>query len=253
MAELACLPIVLRALVWRADGRAVIDGLTATIDSPGITAIVGPNGAGKSVMLRLIDQLVVPDAGSVAFGARDADTVRRAFVFQRPGLLRASVAANVAVALAARRLPRAETHARVQAALARVGLADRAGDPARKLSAGEAQRLAMARAWAIEPELLLLDEPTANLDPGATAAIEQLILDLARRPGTKVLLVSHNLGQVARLAQDVLVLHAGRAVEHGPAREVLANPRSLAARAYLERELPWTSAPRAAAARQASG
>lgn len=236
----AVLPIVLQDVVFRPGGRGVIDGLSATIASRGVTAIVGPNGAGKSVTLRLLDQLIEPDAGSIRFGERPPAQVRRAFVFQRPGLVRASVARNVALALAPQRLSRQEKKARVEAALRRVGLHERAEDPARKLSGGEQQRLALARAWAIEPEVLLLDEPTANLDPGATEAIETLIAAMANA-STKVILVSHHLGQVARLAEDVLVLAAGRAVEHGPTHAILATPRAPATRAYLTGELPWTS------------
>lgn len=233
------LPLVLEQLAFRPGGRSVIDGLSARIVSRGITALIGPNGAGKSVTLRLLDGLLVPDSGSIRFGDRAPAAIRRAFVFQRPALVRASVAANVALALAARRMRPTAARERVRDALHRVGLSDRAGDPARKLSGGEQQRLALARAWVGEPELLLLDEPTANLDPGATEAIEALIVEIAKA-GAKVVLVSHNLGQVARLAEDALVLDRGRAVEHGPAAQVLQTPRSPEARAYIKGELPWT-------------
>ena len=233
------LPIVLREVAFRPHGRPVIQGLSATIASAGITAIIGPNGAGKSVTLRLLDGLIAPDAGEIHFGARTPDQVRRAFVFQKPALVRADVAHNVALALLPERLSRAVLHERVDAALHRVGLHDRAADPARKLSGGEQQRLALARAWAIRPEVLLLDEPTASLDPGATEAIESLLVDMAAS-GVKVILVSHHLGQVARLAEDVILLAEGRAMEHGPTDRVLAAPRSAAGRAYLNREFSWT-------------
>ena len=234
----SALPIVMHELVFRPDGRCVIDGLSATIASHGVTAIIGPNGAGKSVTLRLLDRLIEPDSGSIRFGERPPSHVRRAFVFQRPGLIRASVADNVALALKPEGLSRADTRVRVATALERVGLGHRAHDAARKLSGGEQQRLALARAWVIAPEVLLLDEPTANLDPSATDAIETLIAGIAEA-ATKVILVSHNLGQVARLAEDVLVLAGGRAVEHGPTRTVLAAPRTPAAQAYINAELPW--------------
>jgi tungstate transport system ATP-binding protein len=234
------LPIVLDDLAFSPGGTPVIRGLSATIASAGITAFIGPNGAGKSITLRLIDGLLRPDAGSIRFGSRGPDEVRRAFVFQKPGLIRASVECNVALALAPLSLPAKEAAARVEVALRRVGLADRAQAPARKLSGGEQQRLALARAMVTEPELLLLDEPTANLDPGATEAIESIIA-AAAGAGTKVLLVSHNLGQVARLASDVVVLSQGKAVEHGPAQSVLAAPRTPEARAYIKGELPWTT------------
>ena len=234
----AVLPIVLHDLAFRPGGRAVLDGLCATITTPGVTAIIGPNGAGKSVTLRVIDGLLRPDGGTVRFGDCLPGEIRRAFVFQRPALIRASVAANVGLALLALRLPRREAADRVAAALRRTGLERRAADPARKLSGGEQQRLALARAWAVQPRLLLLDEPTANLDPGATEAVEALIAGIAEA-GAKVVLVSHNLGQVARLAEDVLVLAAGRAVEHGPARRVLGAPDAAETKLYLRGELPW--------------
>ena len=215
------------------DGRRILDGLSAEIALGGVTALVGPNGAGKSVTLRVIDGLLRPDSGTVRIAAR-----RRAFVFQRPALIRASAAANVALAL--RSLPRSAREARVRDALARVGLLDRAEDAATRFSGGEQQRLALARAWAVEPDLLLLDEPTASLDPKATDIVETLVAEMARE-GTTVVLVSHNLGQVARLAGTVIVLAAGRAVEQGTPRQILFQPRTPEARAYLAGELPWTS------------
>jgi tungstate transport system ATP-binding protein len=235
----AAVPIVLENLSFSPAGRRVIDGLSATIVTRGITAVIGPNGAGKSVTLRLMDGLLAADGGTIRFAERGLSSVRRALVFQRPALVRASVAANVKLALAPMGLRSSVIRERVRTALERVGLSDRADDPARKLSGGEQQRLALARAWVSEPELLLLDEPTANLDPGATEAIETLIAAIAKA-GTKVILVSHNLGQVARLAEDVLVLDRGRAVEHGPASQVLQTPRSPEARSYIKGELPWT-------------
>ena len=228
----------LENLVLRRNGITILDGLTAVIPASGITALIGPNGAGKSVTLRVIDGLLKPDGGQVRFAAHGS--VRRAFVFQRPALVRASALANVALGLVPLKLSRAARAERAKAALARVGLTDRAGDPATRLSGGEQQRLALARAWAIEPDLLLADEPTANLDPLATERVEALIAEMAAR-GTKVLLVSHNLGQVMRLAEDVLVLSGGRAVEHGPTRAVLTTPQRPETRAYLSGELPWTS------------
>ena len=236
----AALPIVFEDLAFHADGRPVIDGLSARISTRGITGLIGPNGAGKSVTLRLLDGLLTPDGGTIRLGDREPAHVRRAFVFQRPALVRASVRANVELALASTRLRSSVVRERAQDALERVGLADRADDPARKLSGGEQQRLALARAWVSEPELLLLDEPAANLDPGATEAIEALIAAIAKA-GAKVILVSHNLGQVARLAEDVLVLDRGRAVEHGPALHVLQTPRSFEARSYITGVLPWTT------------
>ena len=236
----AILPLVIEDLTFRPGGRTVIDGLSLTITVPGITAVIGPNGAGKSVTLRLIDGLLRSDSGSIRFGGRSPADIRRAFVFQRPGLIRASVAQNVALALIPLGLPRRIARERIDAALDRVGLRGRAGEAARRLSGGEQQRLALARALVTEPDLLLLDEPTAHLDPAATEAVERIVAATAAG-GTKVVLVSHNLGQVARLASDVAVLCEGRAVEHGPVRAVLGTPRSSEARAYISGEVPWPS------------
>ena len=222
----------------RLNGTTILDGLDAVIPPAGVTALIGPNGAGKSATLRVIDGLIPPTSGRMRIIADGP--VRRAFVFQRPALVRASALANVALGLVPLKLPRTEREARSHAALARVGLAHRARDPATRFSGGEQQRLALARAWAVEPDLLLADEPTANLDPAATELVEGLIADMAAR-GTKVVLVSHNLGQVMRLAADVLVLARGKAVEHGPARAILTSPQRPETRAYLSGELPWTS------------
>ncbi len=234
------LPIVIDRLCFMAGARRILDDVEARIDSPGITAVIGANGAGKSVLLRLIDGLIPSHGGAIRFGTRAAATIRRGFVFQTTALLRASVAQNVALALAPLNLPRVERARRVDAALLRVGLAARARDAARRLSGGEQQRLGLARAWAIDPELLLLDEPTASLDPGATEEVERLVRAMADA-GTKVILVSHNLAQVARLAEDVIVLSRGRIVEHGPVLQVLRHPVDAETRAYLKGELPWMS------------
>jgi tungstate transport system ATP-binding protein len=236
----AIIPIALRDVSFTPGGRLVLDRLNATITAAGITAVIGPNGAGKSVTLRIIDGLLQPDAGTIRFGTRLPQHVRRAFVFQRPGLLRASIARNVALALVPWKLSRQATAQRVGQALIAVGLADRADGAAQRLSGGEQQRLALARAWVTEPELLLLDEPTASLDPGATEEIERLIVSMARN-GTKVVLVSHNLGQVARLAEDIIVMSHGQAVEHGQAHQILSAARSAEAQAYIKGELPWIS------------
>ncbi|GJE15995.1 ATP-binding cassette domain-containing protein [Methylobacterium marchantiae] len=233
-------PIAIERLRYRVGDLPILNGVDITVTSPGITAIIGANGAGKSVLLRLIDGLLVPTSGTIRIGASAGSRPGTAFVFQRPGMVRASVAANVSLALAPLGLDAGERRERVRAALDHVGLGDRAGAPATRLSGGEQQRLALARAWARKPDLLLLDEPTANLDPASAQAIEELVASMARA-GTKVVLVSHNLGQVMRLAEDVVVLADGLAVEHGPARSLLSSPRSPQARAYLAGELPWTS------------
>jgi tungstate transport system ATP-binding protein len=233
------LPVHARGLMFEAGGRRLIDGIDLTL-RPGVrTVVMGPNGAGKSVLLRLLHGLLDPSAGEVLWDGRVADNairLRQAMVFQRPVLLRRSALANVIHALRARRVSRRERHARAEKMLAAAGLGELVRTPARLLSGGEQQRLAMARALSLEPDVLFLDEPTANLDPASTLAIEQLI-QRAHDEGAKTILVTHDIGQARRLADEVVFLHRGRLEEQSPAGRFFDAPASAAARAFLEGRL----------------
>jgi len=229
------LPLELRRLSYQANGKRVIDGLDLTIEEPGITIIMGPNGAGKSVLLRLMHGLIAPTAGEVLWGGRRLDrelACRQAMVFQKPVLLRRSAAANIWHALGVRGIARGDRAIRVDDALKLAGLETRAAMPARVLSGGEQQRLCLARALSLEPEILLLDEPTASLDPDSTLAIEELLID-AQRHGIKIIVVTHNVGQARRLAREIIFLHHGRIVEHQAAKSFFDQPNSETARAFL--------------------
>ncbi|KAF0677374.1 ATP-binding cassette domain-containing protein [Profundibacterium mesophilum] len=197
----------------------------------GVTMVLGANGAGKSLLLRLLHGLVLPDEGTIA-----APPGVQSMVFQRPVLLRRSVFANLDFALKIAGIGRAERHRSVRELLSRHGFGDRAGQPARSLSGGEQQRLAMIRALSVSPAILFLDEPSASLDPAATSSIEALIRSAARQ-GTKVVMVTHDPGQARRLGDEVLLLHRGRIAEQGPAAEFFAGPVSGAGRAYLDGSL----------------
>jgi tungstate transport system ATP-binding protein len=159
-------------------------------------------------------------------------------VFQRPVFLRRSVAANVRYVLGRHGTPRRQRRAMVTEVLEQAGLLHLAGQSARLLSGGEQQRLALARAWALQPQVLLLDEPTASLDPAATRLVEAL-LERMHQAGTKLILTTHDLGQARRLADEVLFLHHGRLVEHTPASTFFINPQSKEAAAFLEGKLLW--------------
>lgn len=200
------------------DGRVVLDIPKASFPGTGISVILGPNGAGKSVFLRLVHGILPVQAGHINYAE---SAPRQAMVFQRPVLLRRSVAANISFALKA-------SHgdpSKLADLLKLAGLTGQANQPARSLSGGEQQRLAMARALATSPDILFLDEPTANLDPGATLKLEDLILQAAAQ-GTKIIMVTHNLGQAKRLAGDLSVLDQGQIIEAGPAEMVFATPRT---------------------------
>lgn len=229
------LPLRVRDLSYQAGGRWLINGIDLDVPPGSFTAILGPNGAGKSLLLRLLHGLITPSTGSILWAGRPADAAarrRQAMVFQKPVLLRRSTAANLDYALRLRGLPRALRRERCAELLAMGHLAPLARTPARLLSGGEQQRLAVVRALALEPEILFLDEPTASLDPAATLAIERLIQE-AHRQGTTILLVTHDRDQARRLADRVVLVWRGRVVEEAPAAVFFAEPRTEEARAFL--------------------
>ena len=181
--------------------------------------------------------LDAPSSGTISWGGRtNSPMARRAILFQRPVMLRRSAAANVNYALALAGTPRAERAARIAALLERVGLSDLAQRPARRLSGGEQQRLALARALARDPQILLLDEPTANLDPGATRGVEDIVQSAAQS-GIKIVMASHDLGQVRRLAGDVIFMVRGAVCEQGKAEQFLDHPATEAAAAFVRGDL----------------
>lgn len=232
------LPLRLEGVRFEAGGQCLIDDLTLMLESGARTVVLGPNGAGKSLLLRLCHGLLRPSVGTIRWACDDPAKLRReqAFVFQRAVLLRRSAGANVAYALAVNGVPRAERRERVRAALEKVGLADLAHRPARVLSGGEQQRLALARAWALEPKVLFLDEPTANLDPAATRAIEAVVAAMhARR--AKIIMTTHDLGQARRHADEIVFLHKGRLIEHADATRFFMRPGTPEARAFVAGEL----------------
>ncbi len=223
---------VVHGLAYDAGGRRLLDGIDLDIQAEKFTVIMGPNGAGKSLFLRLLHGLIEPSAGSIHWGGKSLDDqVRRqqSLVFQRPVLLRRSVAANLEFVL---NLRGRVDPAAVRAILRHVGLEAQAGQPARLLSGGEQQRLALARALALKPRVLFLDEPTASLDPASTAAIERLVGEANQR-GTTVVFVTHDGGQARRLADEVIFLHRGRLLEQTPATRFFDRPTSSEAADYL--------------------
>ncbi len=226
--------IRLERISLRRGGRDVLDGLDLSIPRHGITAIMGPNGAGKSLALRVMANLVRPDTGAVIHGLTDPQDI--ALVFQKPVLLRRTVRANLRHALAIYGVPRRERRERLGELLDFGRLAAIADSPARALSGGEQQRVAMVRALAARPRLLLLDEPTASLDPQATAAIEALIRGAAHS-GATVVLVTHDRGQATRLADHIRFLHKGMLAEAAPADQFFLAPKSPEAQAYFDGKL----------------
>lgn len=232
------LPLELKDVSFAARGKRLLKDIDVVIAGGARTVVIGPNGAGKSLLLRVCHGLVAPHEGRVIWhGAQGRDPrLYQAMVFQRPVMLRRSVAANVDYALAVHKVPRPERRRRIDEVLTWTGLRRLADMPARLLSGGEQQKLALARAWALKPQILFLDEPTASLDPAATAAVEDIVAAI-HAAGTAIVMTTHDLGQARRLADEILFLHRGRLFERAPARAFFAGPTNDLAQAFIKGEL----------------
>ena len=226
------------------NGRVVLDVDELCIGRGEVLALVGPSGSGKSTLLRLLNFLEPPSAGALTFDGRPAgdnlplsERRRVTAVFQRPALLRRSVAANIGYGLGLRgeKLPPEE----LAAWLERLGLTHLARQSALRLSAGEAQRVAMARALVVRPDVLLLDEPTANLDPYNVGLIERLVAEEQRTLGMTVVWVTHDIFQARRVADRVAFLLGGRLVEVADAETFFTCPTTAQAAAFLRGELVY--------------
>jgi tungstate transport system ATP-binding protein len=233
------LPLVLDQVSFAVNGRTIIDRVSMEITEGPRTIILGPNGAGKSVLMRLCHGLLAPTSGSIEWRGTVNRRRRQAMVFQRPVMLRRSALANVVYGLKLAGVTSRERELRAQDVLEAVGLREAARRPARVMSGGEQQKLALARAWALGPEVLFLDEPTANLDPGATREVETLIGQI-RAGGTKIVMTTHNLGQAKRLGDEILFLSQGRLVERAPVDRFFTKPASAESDAFIRGELPWS-------------
>jgi len=225
------------ASVHFADVRALND-VNLTLHRGDRLALVGANGSGKTTLLRLMHGLIPCHGRREVCPLQPGQHPVTAMLFQRPFLLSLSVRWNVLLGLWLHGVPHAQRNGRCARALQRVGLEALARRPARALSGGQQQRLALARAWALEPDILLLDEPTANLDPSAKREVEQLIDDLAN-DGVTVVMSTHNLGQAKRLATRVAYLEAGRLVVDLPADRFFNDALPSEAALFLKGELPW--------------
>jgi tungstate transport system ATP-binding protein len=229
------LPIRFENVGFTVAGMPVLSDLTLAFARGPLTVLLGPNGSGKTTLLKLAMGLLQPTQGRVTFAGRSGSAGRRrAFVFQKPVMLRRSVAGNVTYAL--RMAGHAPTAGRLQQLLAQVGLAGFEERPARRLSGGEQQRLALARALARDPEVLFLDEPTASLDPHATKGVEDIIAQVDAA-GVTVVMTTHDLGQARRLADMIMFLAKGRLCEQAPAQRFFDDPSTPEARRFLAGEL----------------
>jgi len=231
------LPICLLNVSVHVKNHVLLHGINLDLTPGPPTVLVGPNGSGKTTLLRVAMGLLTPSSGRVTWNGQEiAKPVGRAFMFQRPVMLRRTVRANIRYALGATGVPRPKRDGLASELLASVGLEGMADRPARHLSGGERQRLSLARAFAKDPTVLFLDEPTASLDPAATQSIEQLLIAASER-GVKVVMSTHDLHEARRLAGDVVLLHRGNIIEAAPASKFFTEPRTELARRFLAGDL----------------
>lgn len=228
--------------------REVLNVKKLSFQKGKIYGLIGPSGAGKSTLLRLVNLLEEPTTGSIFFHGQKisksehmgtAVQQEMTMVFQKPLLFNTTVGENIAYGLKARRFKKEEVQKKVTVFLEKIGLAEFAGRKALTLSGGEAQRVALARAVAFEPSLLLLDEPTANLDPFNVELLEKLILDLNRNAGMTIILVTHNIFQARRVAQEIIFLYGGRIVEQGGVEKIFSSPKDSRTRAFIEGQMVY--------------
>jgi tungstate transport system ATP-binding protein len=238
---LSLLPLVVQNLNYKVGEKLLLDNINATVNSTGVSVVLGPNGAGKSLFVRLLHGLLQSEQKTINWNGQMLDLAtrkRQALVFQKPVLLRRSVSAHIEFVFRRSLLkPRtANFIQRRDAVLREAGLFDQRNQPARLLSGGEQQRLALARALATKPEVLILDEPTASVDAATTFQIETR-LEQARDKGIKIFLVTHDIAQARRLADDVMFMHGGQLIEHNVSNDFFNRPSSEQAKAYLEGRL----------------
>ena len=229
----AIYPISLTRAEVRKQGKRLLGPVDLTLAEKGVTIVLGPNGAGKSTLLKVLHGMERLRAGQRQWAVPDAEALpRQSFVFQTPVVMRRSVLENVAYPLLLRNESRIDARRQASDWLARVGLSAMAGQRASDLSGGERQKMALARALITEPDVLLLDEPCANLDGRATKDIEALLQE-AQAGGLRIVMATHDLGQARRLATDVVFLHSGSLLEHSAATAFFQTPQTPQARAFL--------------------
>ncbi|MDD2510183.1 MAG: phosphate ABC transporter ATP-binding protein [Syntrophomonas sp.] len=223
--------------------RTVLNIDELTLQAGKIYAVLGPNGSGKTTLLRILNLLAAPDTGRIKFmggdiGISQADRLsvsrQMCMVFQRPFMFRSTVFNNVAYGLKLRRVAKADCEKRVNEALDFVGMGNFVKQSATRLSGGETQRVALARALVLQPQVLLLDEPTANLDPGSVQQIEEIIRKYHQEYNTSVIIVTHNLFQAKRMADETILLINGEVLERASTAEFFEHPRELGTRHFLD-------------------
>lgn len=233
----APLSVQLADVVIKRRGKTLLGPINLTVGGQGFTIVMGPNGSGKTTLLKVLHGVERISGGTIGWSAPDAEVREaQAYVFQRPIMLRRSVRQNLAYPLELLKQPKAEIAAKVIDWAGRVGLQDLLDHPAPRLSGGEKQKLALARALIRTPKLLFLDEPCANLDGRSTREIEAVLRE-AHAAGTRIVMTTHDLGQARRLASDVIFLLNGKLHEQGQAPQIFAAPSESETQAFFQGDI----------------
>lgn len=222
--------IELKEVIVKSDGRIILNIPHAVIPADRICACIGPNGAGKTTLLKLLDGLIKPDSGSITYST---GPIKSALVLHHTPMIKASARVNIAMV---RDADASISSTEIDAVIEQIGLRHLANSPAHKISAGERQKLCLGRAIVQKPNLVLLDEPTANLDPNTTEQVEEIIRQF-KVQGSDVIFTSHQLAQVQRLAEYIVFIDNGEIKEKGPVGPFFSNPQTQAAQRYLHQEL----------------
>jgi tungstate transport system ATP-binding protein len=222
--------IELRDIIVMSDGRIILDIPHAVIPTDRICACIGPNGAGKTTLLKLLDGLIKPDSGSVTYST---SPIKSSLVLHHTPMIKASTRVNITMV---RDVDSSISSDDINRVMEQIGLSHLADSPAHKLSAGERQKLCLGRVMLQKPNIVLLDEPTANLDPNTTEQVEEMIRQF-KLQGSNVIFTSHQLAQVQRLAEYIVFIDQGQIKEKGPVGPFFSNPQTQAAKRYLHQEL----------------
>lgn len=222
--------IEMQGIIIKSDGRIILDIPHAIIPADRISACIGPNGAGKTTFLKLIDGLIKPDSGTISHSRR---SIKSSLVLHHTPMIKASARTNIEMVQDSD--PSIQS-SDIDAVMEQIGLSRLANSPAHKLSAGERQKLCLGRVILQKPNLVLLDEPTANLDPNTTEQVEEIIRQF-KLQGSDVIFSSHQLAQVQRLAEYIIFIDHGQIKEKGPVGPFFADPQTQAAKRYLHQEL----------------
>jgi tungstate transport system ATP-binding protein len=222
--------IEFKGVIVKRDGRIILDIPHAVIPADRICACIGPNGAGKTTFLKLIDGLIKPDSGTVT---HSSGPIKSSLVLHHTPMIKASARTNIAMV---KDSDTSINSIAIDLVMEQIGLSHLANSPAHKLSAGERQKLCLGRAILQKPNLILLDEPTANLDPNTTEQVEEIIRQF-KAQGSDVIFTSHQLAQVQRIAEYIIFIDDGQIKEKGPVGPFFADPQTQAAKRYLHQEL----------------